>query len=189
MDLQRHEPIGGLGRGENYDWVVVQTEGGKEGVALAAAHARGFRCYLPRQVMWERINGKRRWHSVLKALFPGYLFIGFDSGTRKWLELWHMSGVIKVLGDKQQPYLIKYKVLADLAGCEDERAGQFKRDPRECWPFKVGDTVRVVDGAFIGFYGKLISCDKEERIALLLDKAFGRATPCRGLTVNQIRAA
>jgi hypothetical protein len=65
---------------------------------------------------------------------------------------------------------------------------QRRNSPNSTASARLGETVRVVDGPFIGFYAKLISLDDNARIRLLLDILDG-ATEISGLTAAMIEAA
>lgn len=185
--MRYHEPIGGLASGEAYKWGCIQTNGGQEHLALVSAAERGMRPYLPRFVDRVRCSRRHRERTkpVLRPLFVGYVFVGFRG--EEWRELFRSPGVADVLHSGDTPRLVPYRLLALMAGHEEAMSGRFKTI-RHDWPFKPGDTVRLVDGPFMGFYAKLISLDDDGRIRLLLD-ILGGATEISGLTAAMIEAA
>jgi transcriptional antiterminator RfaH len=185
--MRYHEPIGGLGGGASFKWCCARTNGGAEHLALVSAVERGMRCYLPRYVTRIRCSTRHptRTKEALGLLFPGYLFVGFKGD--QWAQLFRAPGILDVLHRESGPQLVDFKLLARLAGKEEQVCGRFKTDRRH-WPFKAGDMVRVVDGPFTGFYAKLISLDDGGRIRLLLD-ILGGATQISGISAAMIEAA
>lgn len=188
MDIQRHEPIGGLARGADLKWCVVVTAG-REDAGFVNAAAQGFQCYFPRY--WAKVKCSRTRpnlrRDVARPLFPGYFFAGYGAGTPDWRRLFSTPGVRDVpRSSDAAPHHVEFLFLARLAGCEDQWNSRVKVDRRH-WPFKPGDAVRIVDGSFTGFYAKLTSLDDDGRIGLLLD-ILGGVTPIKGMTAEQIEA-
>lgn len=112
----------------------------------------------------------------MRPMFPGYLFVNEPAqgwellrttpGVRTFHSLLMINGRYAVL-----PIGEIYRINARA----EELIDQILNPPPRELPFGIGDTVKVIDGAFSGWLAKIETLDDDERIALLMD-IFGRQT-------------
>lgn len=154
---------------------------------------------------------------VEKPLFPGYLFVpmpvvssrapGFSApfseeqfGTQTYAgrsfgkafsELYRVSGLRTGERSNTSPFLKINGEFATVSEAEMETIRSVvhsKENPENHGlPYKVGDEVRILSGAFADALGEVVSLDDEQRIMLLID-FLGRKTKTR-VNSRQITAA
>ena len=176
-------------------WFVLNTLTGQEAKAQKSIAARIKiermedyigRCVIPSERVVEKKNGKKR--TVTKRFFPGYVICelalydeakGVDENGKKaiyertWQFLRETPGVIGFVGgDRPQP-LKKQEVDAILL---DKPSGS--RDvARPKVDFNVDETVKIVDGAFMGLTGQISMVDPDKGKLKVDVQVFGRKVP------------
>jgi len=171
---------------EQPPWVVVISKPSAEEVAERSLRQAGYRVYLPRYrkvIRGTRLDerGRRvrpRGEIVMRPLFPSYLFAEVDCLSR-WSSLKRANGIADLIWRGEVAAEMKAIVIdqlreAEQSGLFDEARPSSKRIRRNDLP--IGAEVRVLDGPFSSFIGKLASLDETGRAKALLD-IFGRETP------------
>ena len=84
-------------------WYAVYTRPHGEAAALDNLLRQGYCAYLPRYR--TRVRHARRLQSVLRPLFPRYLFAGIDRSSMPWRPILSTIGVTDVVraGDEPHP--------------------------------------------------------------------------------------
>jgi transcriptional antiterminator RfaH len=138
---------------------------------------RGFEVYYPAFPV-NTHKAHRVIRRIMRPMFPGYLFVKVSLHGWGWEALRTAPGIRTF----HSLFMInnRYAVLPPgeiekIAAKEKELMDQFVKPPPKELPYKVGDQVRVVGGAFEDRYAMIETLDDQERIALLLD-IFGRPT-------------
>jgi transcriptional antiterminator RfaH len=150
-------------------WFAVHTRPQAEAKALAHLLRQGYQVYLPRRRVWVR-HARRR-DIVLRPLFPRYLFAGLDRTRMPWRPIRSTVGVADLVHAGDAPVAVPAKIIATLQ--EQEAAGIFDRvSPRQS--FRLGDLVRVTEGALEDMVGRLVELREQDRVVVLLD-LLGRA--------------
>ena len=176
-------------------WFVLHTLTGQENKAQRSIEARVKlermeeyigRCVIPTERVTEKKNGRK--HTVTRKFFPGYILCELalyddtkpadESGRkaiyeRTWQFLRETPGVIGFVGgDRPQP-LKKQEVDAILL---DKPSGS--RDvARPKVDFNVDETVKIVDGAFMGLTGQVSMVDPDKGKLKVDVQVFGRKVP------------
>ena len=132
----------------------------------AAAHLvrQGYSTYLPRYLKKRR--HARRTDTVAAPLFPRYLFVSFERGTRLWRSIQSTIGVAHLVCNGDEPATVRPKVVEDLKSCEDGQ-GFICLDERP--RFTPGDRIEVVEGVFRTRFGLYEGLGDAERVRILLD--------------------
>lgn len=144
-------------------WYVVQTQPHAEDKARLHLNRQGFETYLPRYQ--KRRRHARRVDLVAAPFFPRYLFVLVDMATQRWRSIHSTFGVSRLVCNGDVPAPIPDPIIAQLRGNEDE-LGFIKIKPPQ---FSPGDTVKVVEGAFLDSLGLFEAENGETRVAILLD--------------------
>jgi transcriptional antiterminator RfaH len=144
-------------------WFVAQTHPRAEAKAAAQLMRQGFHVYLPR--FSKRRRHARRVDIVGAPLFPRYLFVSVDLATQRWLSIRSTVGVARLICNGDAPAVVQNCIVDDLKQHEDEH-GFIKLQKR---PFRIGEELRVVEGAFTGTLGLYEGMSDAERITILLD--------------------
>jgi transcriptional antiterminator NusG len=160
-------------------WFVLHTLTGQENKAFKSIEARVKlermedyigRCVIPTEKVSEKKNGKKR--VVTKKFFPGYIIAelalydeakGVDENGRKaiyertWQFLRETPGVIGFIGGDRPMPLKQHEVDAILL--DKPASGGASERPRVV--FSVDETVKIIDGAFMGLTGQVSMVDPD----------------------------
>jgi len=175
-------------------WFVLHTLTGQELKAKKSIDARISlermeeyigRCEIPTEKVSEKKNGKKRTYN--RRVFPGYVICelalydeakGLDDNGRKaiyertWQFLRETPGVIGFIGgDRPQP-LKPSEVDAILS--DKPAAGGKETDVRPKIVFSVDETVKIIDGAFMGLAGTVSMVDPDKGKLKVDVKIFNR---------------
>ncbi len=145
-------------------WFVAHTHPHAETKATAHLNRQGFDIYFPRYL--KRRRHARRIETVAAPLFPRYLFVAIDLGVQRWRSVYSTVGVSRLVCNGDDPTPVPDGIVEALRKREDAN-GFIKLGSRP--PFRAGDKVRVLDGAFTSCLGLFEGMAERERIAILLD--------------------
>jgi transcription elongation factor/antiterminator RfaH len=149
-------------------WYAVQCLSNREFVAAVQLHNQGFATFLPCQLKTRR--HARRFDSVRRPLFPGYLFVQLDLARDRWRSVNGTLGVVKLVGRAEQPSAAPAgSIEAIRAACDESDVIHVSAD------IAPGDVVRVTCGPFSELVGKLERLDGAARVRVLLE-LMGRRT-------------
>jgi transcriptional antiterminator RfaH len=158
-------------------WYAVYTRPHEEMRALEHLLRQGYSAYLPRYR--TRISHARRHQTVLRPLFPRYLFAGIDRVSMRWRPILSTVGVADVVRAGDEPATVPSDIVTALR--QQEEAGGFDRlNPRQS--LRLGELVRVTAGALEDMVGRLVALRDQDRVIVLLE-LLGRAVRA------QLRAA
>ena len=164
----------------NKQWFVLHTLTGQELKAQRSIEARVKlermedyigRCVIPTERVTEKKNGKKR--TLTKKFFPGYVLAelalydesrGLDENGKKaifertWQFLRETPGVIRFVGGDRPTPLKQQEVDAILL--DKPQSGAVQSRPKVV--FSVDETVKIVDGAFMGLTGQVSVVDPDK---------------------------
>lgn len=178
------------------NWFVLHTLTGQENKAQKSIEARVKlermedyigKCVIPTERVTEKKNGKKR--TITKKFFPGYVLCelalydearGVDENGKKaiyertWQFLRETPGVIGFVGgDRPQP--LKQSEVDAILLDKPAAAGQDVARPKV--NFNVDETVKIVDGAFMGLTGQVSMVDPDKGKLKVEVQVFGRKVP------------
>jgi len=145
-------------------WFVAQTHPRAETKAAQQLNRQGFSVYLPHFL--KRRRHARRVDMVAAPLFPRYLFVGVDMATQRWLSIRSTIGVTRLICNGNVPAVVQNDIVDALKQREDP-AGFIQLNQRP--QFRLGEEIRVLDGAFTGTLGLFDGMTDNERVTILLD--------------------
>jgi transcriptional antiterminator RfaH len=145
-------------------WFVAHTHPRAEMKATAHLNRQGFDVYFPRYL--KRRRHARRIETVAAPLFPRYLFVAVDLAAQRWRSIYSTIGVTRLVCNGEDPAAVPDGIVEGLKSREDAD-GFLKFDFRP--PFRAGDKIRVLDGAFTSCLGLFEGVAERERVAILLD--------------------
>lgn len=163
----------------NARWYVVHTFAGHENKVAAALKQRIeaehlenliYDILVPTQDKIEIRSGKKE--TVKEKIFPGYILIKMELTDLSWLAVRTTQGVTSFIGAGNKPTPISEAEVATIVKFTSQGAQPTFKDV-----FMVDDTVKIVDGPFAEFIGKVDSVDKEKGRVRVLVSIFGRETP------------
>jgi len=163
---------------EDAHWYVVHTYSGHENkVAItlkqrveASGHTdKVFKIFVPHQQKIVVSEGKKR--SVEEKLFPGYLMVLMTMEDNTWYIVRSTPGVTGFVGMGTTPTPLAESEVRTLMKFAKMEAPRFEAK------FQVGDPVKVNDGPFKEFLGKVDEVNDEQGKVRVLVSVFGRETP------------
>lgn len=163
----------------NKKWYVVHTFSGHENRVATALKQRIesehlenkiFDILVPTQEKIEIRGGKKE--QVKEKIFPGYILVNMDLDDQSWLVVRTTQGVTAFVGMNNKPTPIPDSEVDSIVKFMTQGATPTFKDV-----FMVDDTVKIIDGPFTDFVGKVESVDKEKGKVRVLVSIFGRETP------------
>ncbi len=160
-------------------WYVIHTYSGYEDKVKAALIERFSQLkiseYLgeilvPMEDVKEFRGGKQKVTS--RKFFPGYVLIQLALDEKVLSTIKDQPRVTGFLGDSN-PTALSDK---EVKRIREQLAGTVEK-PRLKVQFQAGDNVRVIDGPFTHFSGKIEDVNTERGKVKLMVSMFGRATP------------
>ncbi len=163
---------------ERAHWYVVHTYAGHEKkVAITLkqrADANGFtnrifKVFIPHQQKIVVSEGKKR--SVDERLFPGYVIVQMEMSDDAWLLVRSTRGVTGFVGMGSTPTPLPEDEVKTLMEYSEMEAPKFEAK------FTIGDSVKIMDGPFKDFLGKVDDVNEDQGKVKVLVSVFGRETP------------
>ncbi len=116
-----------------------------------------------------------------KVFFPGYILLKMKMNIQTKFFIENIDGVMSFVGPKASPQSLNDDEIKRIVGSID---GDDTTVHDIEIPFKVGDSVKVIDGPFKDFDGLVQEINDRNRIKVNVN-IFGRPTPIE-LNFNQI---
>lgn len=148
-------------------WAVVQVQPRAEEKARHHLAIQGFAPYMPRYR--RRIRHARQIETVLRPLFPGYVFVRLDPMKSRWRSINGTVGVRRILTDGEVPRRVPERIVHEIIAREDASGAVILLPPR----LVRGQPVRVVDGPFADC-GALFYDMRDDQRVILLFTVLGR---------------
>ncbi len=163
---------------QNKNWYVIHTYSGYEDAVAKNLKQRIesldmgdkiFNVIVPKEKKIKIKNGKRK--TVEEKIFPGYVLVEMIVDDESWYVVRNTPRVTGFLGAGTTPIPVSQKDIDDLMKRMDAGEPEFQID------FEIGATVKIMDGPFKGFEGKVSEIDQERGKIKVLVNMFGRDTP------------
>jgi len=165
------------------NWYVVRAVSGQENKIksyIESDIARlGLSDYVeevlvPTEKVVQIRNGKKV--NKERNYFPGYIMIKANLSGEVPHIIRSITNVIGFLGETKggDPVPLRKSEVNRMLGKVDELAVQTEN---VAIPYKIGETVKVIDGPFNGFNGTIEKVNEEKRKLEVMVKIFGRKTP------------
>jgi transcriptional antiterminator RfaH len=162
-------------------WYVVHTLVHGEQRALEHLERQGFAAWLP--LYRKARRHARRRETVLRPLFPRYLFVSLDLDADQWRKVLSTRGVKTLISNDSVPTPVPDEIIESLRTyAEDD--GLFTVRPVG---LKRGDKVRIADGPFAEL-DAIFEADSDSDRVLVLLNLLGRQTVVR-LSSSEIERA
>lgn len=153
---------------QNSHWFLAQLKPNGHQLAERNLDRQGFRHFLPMQEESRRKRG--RFITLLRPLFPGYIFIAFDPDQGLWRKINSTNGVARLVSFGKSPAPVPAELINSLmARCDP--AGKFL----PTGTVAPGDSVRIAKGPFADFVATVEKLAPDNRVFVLLD-LMGRKT-------------
>ena len=161
-------------------WFIIHTYSGFEqkvadslrsrGEAFGFAHQIG-QILIPTEEVVELRNGKKV--TSKRMLYPGYVLVEMDMNDELWHAVKATPRVTGFVGGGNSPVPLS----ADEVNSILYRQATSAERPRPKLSFEKNETVRIIDGPFTNFSGKVDEVNADRNTLRVLVTIFGRATP------------
>ena len=164
-------------------WYVVRAVSGQENKIKSYIESDIARLGLsdfveevlvPTEKVIQIRNGKKV--NKERNYFPGYIMIKANLSGEVPHSIRSITNVIGFLGETKggEPVPLRKAEVNRMLGKVDELSVQSEN---VVIPFKIGETIKVIDGPFNGFNGNIEKVNEEKRKLEVMVKIFGRKTP------------
>jgi transcriptional antiterminator NusG len=163
---------------EGRHWYVIHSYSGYENKVRQNLESRIesmgmqdfiFQVVVPTEEVVELRDGRRR--NVERRIFPGYILVDMIMTDESWFVVRNTPAVTGFVGSGSQPTPLREEEADAILKRMEEEAPQVKVS------FRVGETVRIVDGPFTDFLGTVDSLYLDKGKVRILVSFFGRETP------------
>lgn len=143
-------------------WLVATTHPHSEAIAVENLIRQGFAPYCP--MIRKRRSHARKVDTVLRPLFPGYVFIRLEAGGMRWRPILSTTGVRTLVRFGDEPATLDARFILGLKAREEDGAVV-----RPAVPYQVGQDVQIEGGPFDGLVARILSLEDKDRIVVLLE--------------------
>ena len=164
----------------NKKWFIIHTYSGFEQKVAdslrSRAEAFGFapqigQILIPTEEVVELRGGKKV--TSKRLLYPGYVLVEMEMNDELWHAVKATPRVTGFVGGGNMPVPLS----ADEVNSILYRQASSAERPRPKLSFEKNETVRIIDGPFTNFSGKVDEVNPERNTLRVLVTIFGRATP------------
>ncbi len=127
-----------------------------------------FNVLVPKEKKIKIKNGKRK--VIEEKIYPGYVLVEMIVTDDSWYVVRNTPRVTGFIGSGTMPIPVSIAEIADLQKRMGGTESKYKIE------FSVGDPVKIVDGPFKDFDGKVNEVDEDRGKVKVLISMFGRET-------------
>ena len=153
----------------NYEKKVAESI--REAVRVQGLEDEILEVMVPTEEVVEVKDGKKT--RSTRKFFPGYVLVKMEMSDEAWHVVRNTPKVTGFVGTGNQP--------VPLSKAEVERiVNQISvaaEKPKPKFEFRIGETVRIVDGPFSNFTGQVEEVNEDRSTLKVMVTIFGRATP------------
>jgi transcriptional antiterminator NusG len=160
------------------NWYVIHTYSGYEDAVAKALKQRVeslgmedkiFNVIVPKEKKIKIKDGKRK--VIEEKIYPGYVLVEMVVTDDSWYVVRNTPNVTGFVGAGTTPVPVSATEIETLRKKMSIEVPQYKID------VAVGDMVKITDGPFKDFDGKVAEIDQERGKIKVLVNMFGRDTP------------
>ena len=164
----------------NKKWYFIHTYSGFEQKVAESLRTRseafGFadkigQILIPTEEVAEMRNGKKV--TSKRMLYPGYVLIELEMSDELWHAVKNTPRVTGFLGGGTTPVPLTNDEVSAIFNRQQIAAER----PRPKLTFEKNETVRITDGPFTNFSGKVDEVNSERNTLRVMVTIFGRSTP------------
>jgi len=159
-------------------WYVLHTYSGyeeavaknlKQRIESLGMEDKIFNVIVPKEKKIKIKSGKRK--VVEEKIYPGYVLVEMIVTDDSWYVVRNTPNVTGFVGAGTTPVPVSLGEIESLKKRMGVEVPQYKIE------VKVGDPVKIIDGPFKDFDGKVSEIDNERGKVKVLVNMFGRDTP------------
>lgn len=165
---------------ESKQWYIIHTYSGFENKVAdslkSRAQAFGFadkigQILIPTEEVVEVRSGKKV--TSKRLMYPGYVLVEMEMNDDLWHAVKNTPRVTGFVGGGNTPVPLSATEVNDILYRQATSADR----PRPKQTFEKGETVRINDGPFTNFSGRVDEVNPDRNTVRVLVTIFGRATP------------
>jgi transcription termination/antitermination protein NusG len=173
-------PALGQDEASSKKWYIIHTYSGFENKVKESlgtrAEAFGFadkigQILIPTEEVVELRNGKKV--TSKRLVYPGYVMVEMEMNDALWHEVKNTPRVTGFVGGGNSPVPLSPDEVNSILNRQASAAER----PRPKMTFEKNDSVRIVEGPFANFSGKVDEINPERGTLRVMVTIFGRATP------------
>ena len=162
------------------NWYIIHTYSGFESKVAESLRTRseafGFadkigQILIPTEEVVELRNGKKV--TSKRLVYPGYVLVEMEMNDELWHAVKNTPRVTGFVGGGNAPVPLSAE---EVNAIQFRQASSAER-PRPKMTFEKNDSVRIIDGPFANFSGKVDEVNTERGTLRVMVTIFGRATP------------
>ncbi len=162
------------------NWYIIHAYSGFENKVAESLRSRaqafGFadrvgQILIPTEEVIELRNGKKV--TSKRLLYPGYVLVEMEMDDELWHAVKATPRVTGFVGGGTKPV----PLTADEVNSVLYRQASSADRPRPKMTFEKNETVKIVDGPFTNFSGKVDDINSERNTLRVMVTIFGRSTP------------
>ena len=161
-------------------WYIIHTYSGFENKVAESLRTRAEafafadkigQILIPTEEVVEMRNGKKV--TSKRLVYPGYVLVEMEMNDALWHEVKNTPRVTGFVGGGNAPVPLS----ADEVNSVLYRQASSAERPRPKTTFEKNDSVRITEGPFANFSGKVDEVNPERGTLRVMVTIFGRATP------------
>jgi len=161
------------------NWYVIHTYSGyedavaknlKQRIESLGMEDKIFNVIVPKEKKIKIKNGKRK--TTEEKVYPGYVLVEMIVDDASWYVVRNTPRVTGFLGAGTTPIPVSKKDIDDLMN-----RMEVGEEPQFIIDVEIGSNIKITDGPFKGFEGKVSEIDQERGKIKVLVNMFGRDTP------------
>ncbi|MCC6265608.1 MAG: transcription termination/antitermination protein NusG [Bryobacterales bacterium] len=162
------------------NWFIIHTYSGFENKVSESLRTRaaafGFaerlgQILIPTEEVVEMRNGKKV--TSKRLLYPGYVLVQMEMDDDLWHQVKNTPRVTGFVGGGGQPVPLSASEVNSILYRQTAAAER----PRPKLTYEKNETVRIIDGPFANFQGKIDELNVERNTLRVMVTIFGRSTP------------
>ena len=159
-------------------WYVIHTYSGyeesvaknlRQRIESLGMDDKIFNVIVPKEKKIKIKNGKRK--VVEEKIYPGYVLVEMIVTDDSWYVVRNTPNVTGFVGAGTTPIPVSKEEIENLKKRTEVKEPEYKIEVR------IGDLVKITDGPFKDFDGKVSEVDEERGKVKVLINMFGRDTP------------
>ena len=163
------------------NWYIIHAYSGFENKVAESLKSRadafGFahqigQILIPTEEVVELRNGKKV--TSKRLLYPGYVLVEMEMNDELWHAVKATPRVTGFVGGGDKPVPL---TADEVNSVLYRQASSAERPPRPKMNFEKNENVRIIDGPFANFSGKVDEVNPERNTLRVMVTIFGRSTP------------
>ncbi len=146
------------------EWYAVHTHVNKESLSEINLIRQNFITYLPKYK--KIIRHARKISTVVRPLFPKYLFVKVDLIKQRWTVINSTYGVNFLISMEDKPVKISDKIINEIKSYDNSNG---ITDISPCSYMTIGDEVNILEGIFSGRKAIFDGLTDDNRVKVLFN--------------------